>query len=151
MSEYLETMIDKFVFRVAADRLYTPEGVWVMRMESLGENLVRVGITDYRQQLNGDAAFVHPKAVGTKLGVVDEFVEMETVKTTMSFSAPVGGILVEVNPDLDLSPEYVNYEPYGKGWVAVIETTNWEEDRKNLLDAQSYFSHMRSQAEEELK
>jgi glycine cleavage system H protein len=151
MSEYLETMIDKFVFRVAKNRLYSPEGVWALWIESQGEGLVRIGITDYQQQLNGDVAFVHLKEVGTKLAAGDEFAEMETIKATVSFSSPISGTLVEVNFELDLSPEVVNQDPYGKGWMAVIKTADWETDRKKLLDAPSYFSSMRSQAEEELK
>jgi glycine cleavage system H protein len=57
---------------------------------------------------------------------------------------------VEINPDLDLSPEIINQEPYGKGWLAVIETTNWQADRGQLLDANAYLAAMRRQAEEEL-
>jgi glycine cleavage system H protein len=151
MSEYLETMIDKFVFRVATNRLYSPEGVWALWMDSQGEGLVRVGITDYQQQLNGDVAFVHPKEVGTKLHLGTEFAEMETIKTTISFYSPVSGTLVEINSSLALSPEVINQEPYGQGWMVVLKTTDWDADSKKLLDAESYLSHMRSQAEEGLK
>jgi glycine cleavage system H protein len=150
MSEYLETMIDKFVFRVAKNRLYTPEGVWALGMESQAEELVQIGITDYQQQLNGDVAFVHPKEAGTKLGVGDEFAEMETIKSTVSFFSPVDGILVEVNPTLKLGPEVVNQDPYGKGWMVIIKATDWKADRAKMLDAESYFSHMQSQAKEEI-
>lgn len=147
MSEYLEATIDKFIFRVATNRLYSPEGVWALAEGSR----VRVGITDYLQQLNGDVAFAHLKPAGTKLAIGDEFAELETIKATVSFFAPVRGTVVEVNTDLDLSPEVVNQEPYGKGWMAVIEATDWEADRAKLLDPQAYLSAMRSQAEEELK
>lgn len=147
MSEYLEATVDKFIFRVANDRLYSAEGVWALA----GGNPVRVGLTDYLQQLNGDVAFVHLKPVGTKLELGDEFAELETIKATVSFFAPVRGTIVEVNADLDLSPEVVNQEPYGKGWLAVIEATDWEADKAKLLDPQDYLSAMRSQAEEESK
>ena len=56
-----------------------------------------------------------------------------------------------MNTDLDLTPEAINQEPYGKGWVAVVEATDWETERTTLLDSQAYFQLMRSQAEEELK
>jgi glycine cleavage system H protein len=147
MPEYLETTVDKFIFRVASDRLYSSEGVWALAEGSR----VRVGLTDYLQQLNGDVAFVHAKPAGTKLAVGDEFAELETIKATVSFFAPVRGTIVEVNADLDLSPEVVNQEPYGKGWLVVLEATDWETDRAKLLDAQAYLSAMRSQAEEESK
>ena len=94
-------------------------------------------------------AFVHVKPVGTKLAVGDEFAELETIKANVSLFAPVRGAVVEVNADLDLSPEIVNQDPYGKGWLAVIEATDWEADRAKLLDPQAYLSAMRSQAEEE--
>ena len=147
MSEYLETTVDKFIFRVATDRVYSPEGVWALAEGSR----VRVGITDFLQQRNGDVAFVHMKPIGTKLAVGDEFAELETIKATVSFFAPAGGTIVEVNTDLELSPEVVNQEPYGKGCLAVMEATDWEADSAKLLDPQAYLSAMRSQAEEELK
>ena len=151
MPEYLETTVDKFIFRVATDRLYHCDGVWAFWLESEGNGRVRIGLTDYLQQLNGDVAFVHVKPVGTEVAVGDEVAELETIKANVSLCSPVSGKVAEVNPDLDLSPEVVNQEPYGKGWVAVLETTNWKADRAKLLDPQAYLSAMQSQAEEELK
>jgi glycine cleavage system H lipoate-binding protein len=72
MPEYLEATVDKFVFRVAADRLYSAEGVWV---QPLGQG-VRIGLTDYLQQRSGDVAFVHAKPPGTKLRAGDELAEV---------------------------------------------------------------------------
>ena len=66
MPEYLETTADKFTFRVATDRLYTPEGVWVL--PEPGSTRVRVGLADYLQQHNGDVAFANVKPVGTQAG-----------------------------------------------------------------------------------
>ena len=91
MPEYLETTVDKFIFRVATDRLYSPDGVWVFWVEPEEDGRVRVGLTDYLQQLNGDVAFVHVKPVGTKLAAGDEFAEIETIKATVSLFSPVGG------------------------------------------------------------
>ena len=96
-------------------------------------------------------AFVHVKPVGTQVAIGDEVAELETIKANVSLCSPVSGKVLEVNPDLDVSPEVVNQEPYGKGWVAVLETTNWEADRAKLLDPQAYLVAMRSHAEEELK
>ena len=151
MQEYLEATVDKFIFRVASDRLYSSDGVWAFWVESQGNGQVRIGLTDYLQQLNGDVAFVHVKPVGTELAVGDEVAEVETIKANVSLYSPISGTVVEINADLDLSPEIVNQEPYGKGWLAVIEATNWEVDRAKLLDPQAYLSAMQSQAEEELK
>jgi glycine cleavage system H protein len=146
VDHYLETTVDKFVFRVAADCLYSPDGVWV---QSQG-NRIRVGLTDYVQQRGGDVAFVHLKPVGTKLAAGDEFVEIETIKTTVSLALPIGGTVVEINSALEISPEIINDEPYGKGWLVVVEAADWDTERTKLLDAQTYLSAMKRQAEQEL-
>jgi glycine cleavage system H protein len=146
MPEYLETTVDKFVFRVATDRLYSSDGVWA---QSRG-NKVRVGLTDYVQQRGGDVAFVHVKAVGTKLAGGDEFAELETIKANQSLFLPLGGTVIEVNSALSLTPELINEDPYGKGWLAVIETAGGEAEHAKLLDAHAYLLAMRSQAEREL-
>ena len=151
MAEYLETTVDKFIFRVATDRLYNAEGVWVLWVESQENGRIRVGLTDYVQQHNGDVTFAHIKPAGTRLAAGEEFGEIETIKATVSLHAPVAGEIVEVNAALDLSPEIINQDPYEKGWLAVVKAANWEADRARLLDPQGYFSVMRSQAEEELK
>lgn len=149
MPDFLETTVDKFIFRVATDRLYGSAGIWVA--EEDGGRLVRLGVTDYQQQLNGDVAFVHLKPTGTALASGDEFAEVETIKATVSFGTPVTGRIVRVNDELDLTPESVNQDPYGKGWLVLIEPASWTVDRTLLLNAESYLSLMRSQAEEELK
>ena len=147
MPDFLETTVDKFIFKVATDRLYSPDGVWVL--EEAGR--LRLGVTDYQQQLNGDVAFAHLKPVGTSLATGDEFAEVETIKATVSLACPVTGKVMQINGDLDLTPELVNQEPYGGGWLSVLEPTHWTTERTKLLDAAAYLSLMRSQAAEELK
>jgi glycine cleavage system H protein len=149
MPAYLETTVDKFIFRVATDRLYSSDGIWLL--EEDGGRRVRLGVTDYEQQRNGDVAFVHLRDVSTSVAVNDEFAEVETIKATVSLPTPVAGSVVGINGELELTPEVVNQEPYGKGWLVVLETTDWLTDRARLLDAETYLSVMRSQAEEELK
>jgi glycine cleavage system H protein len=146
MVEQLETTIDKFIFRVATDRLYSREGVWA----AVEGTRVRVGLTDYMQQRNGDVAFAHVKPVGVTVAAGDELAELETVKANVSLFSPIGGKLVEVNPDLELGPEIINDDPYGKGWLAVLEAADWQSESKKLLDAKAYLSVMQSQAQEEL-
>ncbi len=150
MPEFLEITVDKFVFRVAADRLYRPDGVWCLVSESNGVRRVTLGVTDYLQQVNGDVAFAHVKPVGTSLAASDEVAEIETIKANVSVPCPVTGTLIELNPVLGNSPETINQDPYGDGWLAVIETTNWENDRAQLLAPEAYLAAMRAQAEEEL-
>jgi glycine cleavage system H protein len=147
MPEYLETTVDKFIFRVAADRLYSREGMWVMDAGTPGR--VRLGLSDFVQQRNGDAAFVHLKQAGTRLAAGDAFGELETIKATLDLISPAAGEIVEVNRDLDLNPENVNQDPYGKGWLAVIQAADWEAARARLLEPAAYLAVMRAQAEEE--
>ncbi len=151
MPEYLETTVDKFTFRVATDRLYSPEGVWVFWVQPEGSRRVRIGLTDYLQQHNGDVAFVSVKPPGTKVAAGDELAELETIKMNLSLPAPVSGTVVEVNPALELNPELVNQDPFDKGWLAVLETASWEAERVKLLDPRAYFSVMQSQVDQELK
>ena len=151
MPEYLETTVDKFTFRVATDRLYSTEGVWVLWVQPQGDSRIRVGLTDYLQQHSGDVAFVHPKPVGTKLAAGDELAELETMKMILTLPSPIAGTVVEVNEVLDLTPEIVNQDPYDKGWLAVLKVENWEAEPAKLLEPPAYFSVMQSQVDEELK
>ena len=147
MAEYLQTTIDKFIFKVATDRTYSPDGVW---LEELGAGRVRVGVSDFVQQHSGDVAFVSVKGTGTALAAGDEFAELETVKVNLALPLPIRGTIVEVNPALDTTPEVVNRDPYGDGWLAVIQAAAWDVDRVSLLDARAYLSIVQSQAEQEL-
>ena len=147
MPEFLGTTVDKFTFKVAADRFYTREGLW---LQAEG-NRVRIGLSDFLQQRSGDIAFAEVKPVGTTLAVGDEVASIETIKVNVALSSPLGGTVIEVNPDLEAAPEAINQDPYGAGWLAVIEAANWEVDRAQLLDAAAYFDVMKADAEEEVK
>ena len=147
MPEHLQTTIDKFTFRVATDRSYSPDGIW---LQALGDGRVRVGVSDFVQQHSGDVAFATVKATGTTLSAGDEFAELETVKVNLSLPSPIAGVVVEINPTLDASPEVVNRDPYQDGWLGVIQAAAWDVDRVGLLDPQAYLSIVQSQAGQEL-
>src|SRR5574341_1835335 len=151
--EFLETSVDKFTFKVAAGRYYSTEGVWASPLpEEEGRALkVRIGVSDFLQQRSGDVAFAEVKAEGTVLAAGDEVAVIETIKVNISLISPVSGKVVEVNPAMTTAPEAINNDPYGEGWLAVIEPGNWEAYRVHLLDAQAYFALMKRQAEEESK
>lgn len=148
MPEYLETTVDKFIFRVATDRFYGPQGIWAM--EIAGSGRLRLGLTDYLQQQSGDVAFVHLKPSGTSLAAGDAFADLETIKATLELLCPVSGEIVEVNEELSLSPEIINQDPYGKGWLVTLQPSQWNAERATLLDPQAYLAAMRAQAEKEL-
>jgi glycine cleavage system H protein len=149
MPEYLEMTADKFTFRVATDRLYTPEGVWIL--PEPGSKCVRVGLADYFQQHNGDVAFANVKPVGSKLAAGEQFGEIETIKAMVDLHAPVSGTIVEVNPALNASPEAINHAPYEAGWLAVIEASAWDKERSKVLGPAAYFAVMQAQVQEDLK
>jgi glycine cleavage system H protein len=144
--EFLQTTIDKFIFKVATDRYYDQEGLWMLAEG----NCVRIGLSDFLQQRSGDVAFVELKPVGTTLRVGDEFASIETIKVTIGLASPVSGKVVRVNPALETSPEAINLDPYGEGWLVVIETANWESERLRMLEPQAYFDVMKGLAEEEV-
>lgn len=147
MPEYLEITIDKFTFKVALDRWYNPEGVWA---KEEGPS-IRIGLSDYLQQHSGDIAFVELKPLVTDLKKNDEFASVETIKVDITLFSPLAGKLVAVNSRLGLSPEIINQDPYGDGWLCEIEPANWDMDRSKLLQAEDYFNKMKQEAEEEVR
>ncbi len=147
MPDYLEITLDKFTFKVANDRFYNKEGVWAM--EEGGR--VRIGLSDFVQQHSGDVAFAEIKPVGTVIALADEIAVVETIKVNISYPSPVSGKIIEVNPAMTETPEAINQDPYGEGWMAVIEAADWEAQRLRLLDPQAYFKVVKRQAEEEVK
>jgi glycine cleavage system H protein len=151
MPEYLETTIDKFTFRVATDRLYSADGVWLLVDAKASPPRIHLGVTDFVQQHNGDVAFANVKPPKTALAPGDTVAELETMKVTFEIASPLAGTVMETNKALDSTPELINQEPYDRGWLAVIEASDWDTDRSKLLDAPSYLAVMQSQAEEELK
>jgi glycine cleavage system H protein len=147
MSVFLETTVDKFTFKVATDRFYTSEGIWAK--EESGR--VCIGLSDFVQQRSGDVAFADIKPAGTTLAAGDDVASIETIKVNITYTSPVSGIIVEVNPAMSDAPEAINQDPYGTGWLAVLEVVDWKAQRAKLLDPQAYFKIMQGQAEEETK
>ncbi|MEN6561532.1 MAG: glycine cleavage system protein H [Acidobacteriota bacterium] len=141
----LEISVDKFRFRFPADLFYSEAGVWV-RFEG---TRARIGLSDFTQQRNGDVAFAEPKGVGTRVRSGDEVAVVETIKVNLSIPAPLTGRIVEVNGGLLSSPELVNQDPYGQGWLAVLEVEDPEAARGALEPAAVYMALAKSQAEAE--
>ena len=147
MTDYLDCTFEKFTFRVATDRLYTIEGMWILEEEGR----VRVGISDFLQQRSGDIAFVEIYDSETELQTADEIADIETIKVDITLQAPVSGKLVGVNSKLELEPELINEDPYGEGWLVVIEPSDWSDQRASLLDPQAYYEHIAEEVERETK
>lgn len=145
MDQYLETTVDKFTFKVATDRHYTEEGVWVLAED---DRTVRLGISDFLQQSSGDVAFANARPVGATLAEGDPFATLETIKVIIDLGSPVAGTLIAANPALALTPEVINQDPYGAGWLARLEAPDLAAARRRLLDPQAYLTVMKRQAED---
>ena len=128
------------------DLLYHPEHDWA-RIEMDG-NLAHsdpahpeatLGITWYAQDCLGEIVFCEPPAVGTLLSQGDPYAEIESVKAVSEVVAPLSGEIIEVNQTLSDSPQMINEDPYGEGWLVKVRLSDPSE-RDALLDAASYIA-----------
>lgn len=101
------------------------------------DKTVTIGITDYAQDQLGDIVYVEFPPVGKELKIGEEFGVAESVKSVSSLYSPVSGKVVEVNPALEGTPQQVNQEPYGNGWMIKVELSN-PADLDALLSAADY-------------
>ncbi|SIS43638.1 glycine cleavage system protein GcvH [Salimicrobium flavidum] len=115
------------------DYYYSKEHEWV---KEEGDNL-RIGITEFAQSELGDVVFAELPEVGDEIEADEPFGSVESVKTVSELYAPVSGKIVEVNEDLEDSPELVNESPYDKAWMIVIEPTD-KSGLQSLMDADMY-------------
>jgi len=145
--EMLELKMDKFTFRVPRGLYFNDTGVWVKQEGSVA----RLGLSDFGQQRSGDMAFAEVKPVETLLKPGDEFASVETIKVNVILPSPVTGTIVEVNTELQDAPELINQDPYGTGWLVVVQLTEWASDKAKLLNADAYYALIKRQAEEEVK
>ncbi|HLR54291.1 MAG TPA: glycine cleavage system protein GcvH [Pseudogracilibacillus sp.] len=119
------------------DLLYSKEHEWIRNEGSD----VRIGITEFAQSELGDIVFVELPEVGDTIELDEPFGSVESVKTVSELYAPISGEVVEVNEELEDSPEFVNESPYEKAWMVVIEPSD-EEQLENLLSADEYKAHI---------
>lgn len=112
---------------------YSKDHEWI-RVEG---NRMTVGITDYAQTQLGDVVFVEVPDLHARIKVGDSFAVVESVKAVSDIYAPLSGLVIEVNDALSDTPETVNSDPYGKGWIAVLEMADPAE-LATLMDASAY-------------
>jgi glycine cleavage system H protein len=118
---------------VPENLFYTKDHEWLKVDGQFGI----VGVTDFAQGELGDVVFIEIETKGETLKKEDVFGTIEAVKTVSDMFMPVGGEVLEINPALEESPEVVNKDPYGKGWMIKIKISDPAEV-KNLLSAESY-------------
>jgi glycine cleavage system H protein len=119
--------------KVPENLLYTKDHEWIRIEGDTGY----VGITDFAQGELGDVVFIEIETLGETLGKEEVFGTIEAVKTVTDMFMPVGGEIIEVNPALEESPDVVNKDPYGKGWLIKIRLTDLSEAEK-LMKAEDY-------------
>lgn len=119
---------------VPADLRYTSEHEWVSRD---GDDVVRVGITDYAQDALGDVVYVQVPEVGARVAAGENFGEVESTKSVSEIYAPVAGTIQAVNEALTDSPALLNDDPYGEGWICTIAVDD-PAAVDALLDADAY-------------
>lgn len=118
---------------VPEDLRYTSDHEWI-RLEG---DRVRIGITDYAQDALGDVVFVQLPEPGSKVESGGSFSEVESTKSVSDIYAPVAGTVVEVNAELADAPQRLNEDPYGEGWICLIEPSD-PSAFEGLLDAAAY-------------
>ncbi len=138
MSEYLLTTYDKFELRVRKGFYYTNDDVWV----NVENGKAKVGVSDYLQKTSGDVAFIEVAKPGSTVETGKEFGTIESAKTTVALLSPLSGTLDETNSRLTGSPELVNSDPYGEGWLVILTPSNLDDEMRALLSADDYYKLM---------
>lgn len=121
---------------------YSKEHEWV----NVEGSVATVGITEYAQQELGDIVYVELPEVGEKIVKDDPFGAVESVKAVSDIYAPVSGAVLEVNDALPDSPETVNEDPYGDGWMIKVEMSD-ADDLKDLMTAEEYAEYVEQEKE----
>ncbi len=146
MTDILQFTLDKFTFTIPTDRRYSPDGLWVQEHDGR----LLVGVSDYFQQHNGDAAFVELSPPGTTVSRGGRFGAVETIKVDQELAAPLSGVIAEVNERLEQEAELINQDPYGAGWLVTLEPDNWLVEKDDLLPPEIYLDLACEQAQREL-
>jgi glycine cleavage system H protein len=122
---------------IPADLRYTAEHEWVRR---IGDDTVRVGITDFAQSSLGDVVYVQLPDAGTEVTAGESFGEVESTKSVSDLYAPVSATVVAVNDALEGNPALINSDPYGEGWLLELrsDAAGLDAGWAALLDAESY-------------
>ncbi|MEM4649496.1 MAG: glycine cleavage system protein GcvH [Candidatus Bathyarchaeia archaeon] len=120
-------------YEVVEGLYYTKEHEW-LKIE--GE-LCRIGLCDYAQKSLHEIVFVDLPKVGAKATQMQSIGSVESVKAVSDLYSPFSGKIIEVNDELSSHPEYINQDPYGKGWIAKLEIKD-DNEKKKLMNSESY-------------
>ena len=145
--DFMEATYDKFIFRVKKGYLYHSGECWAKEEGGL----ITVGLTDFLQKTAGDVAFLEAPEVGAEVVQGGEAGVIETIKTTVTLISPAGGVIREVNAALEDNPQLMNTDPYGEGWVFKLAPSDWEKDKKELMNDETYFPLMEEKIKKEME
>jgi glycine cleavage system H protein len=123
------------------DLKYHKEHTWV----KVSGKKATMGITDYAQEALGDIVYIDLPEVDSGTEANSEVSEIESTKATSPVISPVSGTVVEINEELSESPEIINEDPYGKGWIAVLELSD-ESELDELMDSSEYEKYLEEEA-----
>ena len=126
-------------YKVEAGLYYTKEHEWAKKM---GDGKVAVGVDDYAQSQLHEIVYVELPEMDAEVAQGGALGAVESVKAVSDVYAPVGGKVVEVNEELLDSPELINDDPYGEGWIAKMEPSGLEADLAKLMDAEKYKAYL---------
>ena len=120
--------------QIPAELKYVSSHEWI---RDEGDGIVTVGITEHAQELLGDVVFVEAPEVDSEVDVEDEIAVVESVKAASDIYAPLAGTITEVNEELEDSPELINSDPYGDGWMFKVRISD-DSELNNMLTADEY-------------
>ena len=130
-------------FNIPDELMYTKDHEYA----GIEDDLVRVGITDYAQKSLRDVVYVELPKKGSEVTQGSEFGSIESVKAVSELYAPVSVVVEEVNSELENSPERVNEDPYGDGWIIVIRASSLDADKAKLLNSKAYAKIVKESSE----
>lgn len=127
--------------KVLAGFYYTEKHEWA----SVENSGAKMGITDYAQDQLGDIVFVELPESGDKAEQGSEIATVESIKAVSEVCSPLSGEVKKPNEDLEDAPELLNSDPYGAGWICVLEPSNLDEELENLMDSEDYEKFLESE------
>ncbi|MDI2882324.1 glycine cleavage system protein GcvH [Clostridioides difficile] len=137
---------DKFTFKLAMNKnLYFNENdAWAY----IDGSVATIGVTDYVQQSLGDIMFFETPQIGEDIDQFGELGAVESSKTALEIVSPVSGKVIAINTELEEFPEYINENPYEKGWLVKIELFDFEEDKDLLINDKAYFEILKRKVDD---
>ena len=126
-------------YKIEEGVYYTKEHEWAKKND---DGTVSVGVDDYAQAQLHEIVYVELPEMDPEIAQADAIGAVESVKAVSDMYSPVGGKIVAVNEELLDSPDKINTDPYGEGWIAKLEPSNLEGDLANLMDAAAYTEYL---------